>query len=383
VTEPGAPPRRPTVLVISYSPLYRDARVLRQIRLLVADHDVTTVGYGPAPDGVVGHVQIPDEIVYWHKDRRALLAHAYQRTYDTMPVQRWLRARLPVGQHDVVLADDADTVPLAVGLRPRAGVHADLHEYAPRQNEESLPWRLVVAPYYRWLVRTWVTRADSVSTVSPGLASEYRREFGIDAALVLNAPPLADLSPTPVGDPIRLVHAGNGVPDRLETMLAAMALLTSPATLDLYLIDQGDGYVPSLRERYAGSGRVRIHDPVPTEEIVSTLNGYDVGVYVLPPISFNFRHALPNKFFDFVQARLGVVLGPSPEMAALVRRHGFGVVSDDFTAESFARALETLTPQAVDGYKAAAHAVARDLSADAQVQVWADAVASIADRVRV
>src|SRR5690606_38982731 len=117
---------------------------------------ITTVGYGPAPEGVVNHVRIPDEIVYWHKDRRLLLARAYQRTYDTMPVQRWLRAQLPVGKHDVVIANDVDTVPLAIGLEPRCGVHAALHEYAPRQNEESLLWRLVVAPYFRWLVRTWV-----------------------------------------------------------------------------------------------------------------------------------------------------------------------------------------------------------------------------------
>jgi hypothetical protein len=306
------------VLIISYSPLHRDARVLRQIRLLKDRYAVTTVGYGEAPDGVVGHVRIPDEIIYWHKDRRLLALRSYQRLYDSMPVQRWLRDHLPIGEHDVVVANDVDTVPLAIGLKPRRGVHADLHEYASRQNEESLPWRLVVAPYFRWLVRTWVRRADSVTTVSPGLVSEYWREFGVHAQLVMNAPQLADLAPTPVGDPIRLVHAGNGVPERLETMLAAVDLLHTPATLDLYLIDQGNGYVPSLRERYAGSSRVRIHEPVPTDEIVRTLNRYDLGVYVLPPISFNFRRALPNKLFDFVQARLGVVIGPSPDMATLV-----------------------------------------------------------------
>jgi hypothetical protein len=222
-----------------------------------------------------------------------------------------------------------------------------------------------------------VTRADSGTTVSPGLASEYRREFGIDAGLVMNAPPFADLSPTPVGDPIRLVHAGNGVPDRLETMLDAMELLSSPATLDLYLIDQGDGYVPSLRDRYDGSDRVRIHDPVPTDEIVSTLNTYDVGVYVLPPISFNFRHALPNKFFDFVQARLGLVIGPSPDMATLVREHDLGIVTPDFTSAAFAAAVDALTPQQVAEMKAAAAVAAPVLCAERQVGGWSAAVAAL------
>lgn len=374
---------RARVLVLSYSPLYRDARVLRQIRLLASEHEVTTVGYGPAPAGIpghAGHVRIPDEIVYWHKDRRLLLARAYQRTYDTMPVQRWLRERLPVGEHDVVVANDADTVPLAVGLAPRRGVHADLHEYASRQNEESLPWRLVVAPYYRWMVRTWVSRVASVTTVSPGLVAQYRREFGIEADLVMNAPALAELTPTPVGAATRLVHAGNGVPERLETMLAAMALVRSGATLDLYLIDQGTGYVPSLRKRFAGSDRVRIHDPVPTDEIVPTLNRYDVGVYVLPPISFNFRYALPNKFFDFVQARLGLLIGPSPDMAELVRRHDLGVVTPDFSAAELAAAVDALTPEHVTAMKQASHAAAAALSAEQQVSGWSDAVAVLLRR---
>ncbi|WP_156251846.1 glycosyltransferase family 1 protein [Pseudactinotalea terrae] len=368
---------RPRVLIISYSPLYRDARVLRQIRLLKDRYEVSTVGYGEAPEGVASHLRIPDEIVYWHKDRRLLLARAYQRTYDTMPVQRWLRGRLPVGEHDVVLANDVDTVPLAIQLKPRRGVHADLHEYASRQNEESLPWRLVVAPYFRWLVRTWVRRADSVTTVSPGLASEYWREFGIDTRLVMNAPSLIDLAPTPVGNPIRLVHAGNGVPERLETMLTAMDSVTSGATLDLYLIDQGTGYVSSLRDRYADSDRVRIHEPVPTDAIVRTLNDYDLGVYVLPPISFNFRHALPNKFFDFVQARLGLVIGPSPDMAALVREHGLGVVTTDFTAEALAAAIDALTPERAAELKAASDAASTTLCAERQVTGWNDAVEAL------
>ena len=107
---------RDRLLIISYSPLRRDARVLRQIRLFAEDYEVTTVGYGPAPDGVADHVQIPDEIIYWHKDRRLLAVRAYQRMYDRMPVTRFLRERLETGGHDIILANDVDTVPLAVTL---------------------------------------------------------------------------------------------------------------------------------------------------------------------------------------------------------------------------------------------------------------------------
>jgi glycosyltransferase involved in cell wall biosynthesis len=372
---------RPSLLILAWSPLAGDARVLRQVRLFARRYDVTTVGYGPAPDGVVAHLQVPDEIVHWHKDRGALLARRYRAAYDTAPVTRWAREALRGSDWDVVLANDVDTVPLAVGLRPRGGVHADLHEYAPRQNEESWRWRWFVAPYQRWLVRTWVSRADSVTTVGPALAREYRREFAVPAEVVVNAAPYADRSPTPVGSPLRLVHSGVARRNRsLGLMLDAVRATTRPVSLDLYLVPNDPAYLVELQARAADLPQVRFHDPVPPGELGDALAGADVGVFLLPPLTFNYRYALPNKFFDFVQARLGVVVGPSPEMADVVREHGLGVVTDDFTAASLAAALDALTDEDVERFKQASHRVARRYAAEEQVLGWRRAVDALARR---
>ncbi|GAA1179072.1 glycosyltransferase family 4 protein [Ornithinimicrobium humiphilum] len=374
---------RPRLLIMSFSPLRADARVLRQVQLFRERYAVTTLGYGPAPDGVVEHLRLPDDVVNWHKDRRLLATRRFEAAYRTAPVVVAAQALLEgrARGFDVVLADDIDTVPLALDLHPPAGVHADLHEYHPRQNEESRRWRLFVAPYYRWLVRTYGTRADSVTTVGEGIAREYRLRFGLRAGVVVNAPHFVDLEPTPVATPLRLVHSGNAQRHRLDVILAAMDLVTAPMTLDLYLMSNDPGYLEELRTRHAGSDRVRIHPPVAPHELPATLNAHDVGVYVLPPVSFNHLWALPNKVFDFVQGRLALVVGPSPEMAALVRRHGLGVVTDDFTPESLAKALDALTAEDVAGYKQAAHRAARELSAEEQVRGWERAIDTLAARL--
>lgn len=375
--------QRPTLLIMAFSTLVSDARVLRQIRLFTDDYAVTTVGYGPTPDGVVEHVQVPDEVISWHLDRRLVVLRRYQSAYDTSPVIQHLRPRLEPGQWDVVLANDVETVPLAVSLQPAGGVHADLHEYASRQNEESRRWRWFVAPYRRWLVRTWVSRAASVTTVGAILADEYRREFGLEAGVVPNAAPYADRSPTPVGDPLRLVHSGAARRNRsLGVMLDAVRLTQRPVTLDLYLVPNDPAYLAELQHEAADLPQVRFNAPVSPDELVERLGACDVGVFVLPPLTFNYLNTLPNKFFDFVQARLGIVVGPSPEMAALVREHQLGTVTEDFTAESLARALDALTPEAVSGYKAASDAVARELSAEQLVQGWAAAVDGLAARAQ-
>ncbi|UFU07543.1 glycosyltransferase [Ruania halotolerans] len=372
------------VWVISFSPIAEDARVLKQVRVLAAEHEVTTVGYGPPPAEASRHYEIPAELVAWHKDRLSLMLRRYRQVQAKNTVIAHLHTTLPVGEADVVVANDADTVPLALALRPRAGVHVDLHEYAPRENEESWRWRLFVAPYYRWIIRRFVTRAASVTTVGRGLAQEYQREFGIEAGVVENATAFHDAEPTQVERPIRLVHSGNARRNRtLELMIDAVAATSADVTLDLFLMPNDPTYLAELKERAAatnaalGSDRARVHDPVPYAELVPTLCGYDVGVFVLPPLTFNYRWTLPNKFFDFVQARLGIIVGPSPEMAGLVREHGLGEVTEEFTTASLTQVLDRLSPEAVQQWKAASHALAPEVAAERRSGGWVDAVRAL------
>src|SRR5690606_19643463 len=134
-----------------------------------------------------------------------------------------------------------------------------------------------------------------------------------------------------------------------------------------------------LRERIDRvQAPARIQDPVPYSELLRTLNGYDIGIYQPKPINLNHAYALPNKLFDFIQARLGLVIGPAEEMARVVREHGVGVVTADFTAESLRRALDDVTVEDVRRWKQASHAASDALSAERQQQTWTDAVHRIA-----
>lgn len=373
---------RRSLLIITFSPLRSDARLLRQLRLLSPRYAVTTVGYGEAPQGegieLADHIRIPDSIVSWHKDRKQLIARRYQRVYDTAPVIAFLRRELSPGASDLILANDVETVPLAMTLGAD-GVHADLHEYAPRQNEESWRWRLFVAPFNRWIVRRWVTQADSTSTVGAELASEYEREFGIKPDVVVNAAAYVDRAPTPVGDPLRLVHSGLARRNRsLEVMIDAVRMAKRETTLDLYLMPNDPAYLAELKTSAQDLPQVTFHEPVAPHELGDRLAQADLGVFVLPPLTFNYRFTLPNKFFDFVQARLGIIVGPSPEMAGLIEQHGLGAVTEDFTAQSLAAVLDRLSDDQVAAFKEASDAVAHELSAEEQIQGWARAIDALA-----
>lgn len=374
---------RTRLLIASLSPLVGDARVLKQIERFREEYDVVTLGYGEAPDGVAAHLRVPDDAPAWRWPRLALILRQYRRAYWANPAVAAASSLLDQCGTSIQLAiaNDVDTVPLVMRhVDPRC-VHVDLHEYAPRQREELPRWRIFVAPFIRWILRTSVARAASTSTVSGGLARAYHSEFGLHPAVVTNATPYREGAPTPVSRPLRLVHSGAALPNRaLELMIDAVETTMTDVTLDLYLTANDPAYLESLRKRCAGTARCRLSDPVPYSELVDTLAQYDLGVFVLPPTTFNYRWALPNKLFDYVQARLGIVIGPSPEMSAIVDERGLGVVCGDFTADSLRRALDGLTVEGVTEFKAAAHRAAVPLSSALEVEKWATAVAVLRAR---
>lgn len=367
---------RPRILILSFSPIATDARVLKQVALASQLGDVVTCGYGPTPPGVAEHHRIPDELGIYPLNPRLLVLRLGRRALSAAPAVAWARARLSEVRADVVIADDLEAVPVALACFPARVIHADLHEFTPGQHSNDAGWRRYLAPLYRSLARRELRRVGSVTTVAPIIRDEYQRLSGRDdIGVVVNATPFREAEPQPVGEPLRLVHSGVALRNRrLELMLEAVERTTRPVTLDLYLMPNDPAYLAELRERADSLPGVTVHPAVPYADLVETLALGDVGVFVLPPVTQNYAWALPNKLFDFVQARLGVIIGPSSQMAAYVDGLGFGAVTSDFTADSLVAELDALSAERVAEWKAAAHAVARELSAEAAESVWREAL---------
>lgn len=149
---------------------------------------------------------------------------------------------------------------------------------------------------------------------------------------------------------------------RIEVMIEMMRFLDDRFTLDLMLVGSDHSYMQSLKGMAAGDHRVRFIPPVDMLGICDFINSYDIGVFLLPDSNFNLRYALPNKFFEFVQAGLGVAVGPSCEMARLVNEYGVGVVSNSFDPKDLAGCLMRVDKEDVERFKVAAHGAALELS---------------------
>ena len=368
-------PVRPSLLILSFSPIRSDPRVLKQVQLFAPDYDVTTCGYGDAPDGVVEHIEIPREARGWVDDKVSIATRRYSRAYWNIQAVADAKPRLEGRRFDGILANDLTAVPLALSLNPVFGVHGDLHEFAPKEKDDNLRWRLTVAPFMRWVCRRYLKKLTSITTVARGIADQYEADYGVTVGVVTNAAPYAEHEPTPPHSPIRLIHSAAGQRYRkLENFIELMKDAPSNVTLDMIVMPNEPDYVAELKSMGAGVPGLTFRDPVPYAQLVETLADYDVSMTFLPPTNFNLAHALPNKFFEAVQARLGLIIGPSPEMVAILEQYGLGAVVPDFSVESLRRVIADLPPKTVAQWKRAADAAARDLSAEAQQAQWVDAI---------
>ena len=371
---------RARILDLSFSELQRDARVLRQLSVVADYGELTTLGYGPATPYSDHHLRVPSEAPSLPQTPAGVanLALHRHRAADLQAPAAQAALRLTAGQRfDAVVANDARALPVALEIAHGAPVWIDLHEWAPEERTNLTSWRLLVAPWIDHICRHDLPRAAASTTVGTRIAELYADRYGVRPRLMRNAARYADLSPAPTAPdgPIRLVHSGGAVPGRaLEATIDAAAAAGNGFTLDLYLVPAADGgrYLRELRARASGSPRIRLHDPVPPDDLPATLNRFDVGVFWIPPYNRNAELTLPNKLFDFVQARLAVAVGPTVEMADVVRDHGLGVISEGFEVPQIVRSLRTLTPERVDAFKAASDSAARSLSFESEAKVARD-----------
>lgn len=389
-----------SICIISLSPVASDARVLRQIKYLSSSYDLTIIGYGlPHP------AYLPSDSISWIRlDGSAPLttSHDVSKIHFFKTAQRksaniinrallllgnicplafeaWLgrQGDLKNALHhmistpcDAILANDWDTLPIAVkaARMKDAVVVLDLHEYAPLQFENRPGW-WVQKRLRSYMLERYAPRANAVTTVAGLIAERYRDEFGLEPVVIMSAPEqLKDLPRKAFDGTIKLVHHGIASPVRHpELMIETVAKCDERYSLHFMFLE--NDYLQELHRlaEQKAPGRVTFTKPVPPQDITRTIAGYDVGFFPIPPVNYNYHACLPNKFFDFISAGLAVAIGPSPSMAELVRKYGFGVVCNSFDPSEMASRLNQTSNEEWQEMKRAARVASGHINADIEM----------------
>lgn len=374
------------ILVISFSDLSHDARVSRQIDFIKDQNEVTAICYnGKENNGYVLHKIHKTKFTPLVKIISSfyLLLRLHLLAWHVMYRAKEVIQELSKKSFDVIIANDVESLPLAFALKGNAKIIFDAHEYAPRHFEDKLIWRIFFQPFNVYLCKKYIPLVDKMLTVGKGLANEYRTHFGVTPTIITNATWYCDIQPSQTSDKIRLIHHGGSTPSRkLELMIEMMQYLDDRFTLDLMLIvpqlasSKTSGYIDYLKNLAGNDKRITFRPALKSDELIPFLNQYDVGVFLLPPINFNYANTLPNKLFDFIQARLAIAIGPTPEMKEIVENYKNGVVASDFTAKSLADHLIKLTRENVFELKLNSAKAAKELTAERNKKIFQELLLS-------
>lgn len=263
------------------------------------------------------------------------LAGGYSGRLYSRPIIRVIhKSSARDGRMAVAFVSDIFYLPAVVQAAVFDLVILDAREFYPEQMGSSWAFRLLRRPEVIRLCRRYLAQTGIVLTVSDGLSQLYKERFGLSPVVVRSALPTHGKV---MGSPqqktsgfLRLVYMGVANRNRgLDELVEALVESKTNHRMYFYLTGKPND-IQYLQRKFAGEPRVVFMPAVSPDLIVSTMARYDLGLSYFPPKTENLRFGLGNKFFQYLGAGLPVIVGPTPEMEAIVLLHDCGFVVPSF-----------------------------------------------------
>ena len=245
----------------------------------------------------------------------------------------------------IFVSNDLDTLPacwLASKIKGLPLVY-DSHEYFTEVPE--LIGRKFVRNFWLIIEKNLVPGLKYAYTVSEPIAEEYRKAYNVNFQVIRNlpyrsqhpirSPDLLQSDPIPV-----IIYQGSLNPGRgLESVILAMKQLE-----EYRFRIFGDGplrkNLEKLVEENNLSGCVLFMGRVPFSELQSYTRQASLGISLEENLGRNYYYSLPNKLFDYIQARIPVLVSGLPEMRKIVEGYNVGLVTDSLNPEILARLIK-------------------------------------------
>lgn len=227
---------------------------------------------------------------------------------------------------DLVCSNDLDTLlgcRLGCFFRRRPIVY-DSHEYFTEVPE--LIGRPITRGIWSIIERVCIKGIKYSSTVSEGIAEEYNRKYGINMEVIRNVP----FRNENFGHKsVRPTIIYQGVLNEGRGLELAIEMINNLPCYYLMIVGSGELEL-KLRKRVIELNlidRVEFRGRLPYEKLHALTSKAWLGISLEEDLGLNYRYALPNKLFDYIQAQIAVLVSDLPEMSKIVEKYNIGIIA--------------------------------------------------------
>lgn len=244
---------------------------------------------------------------------------------------------------DVLLANDLDSLTanfVASKIRNKPLVY-DSHEYFTEMPE--LINRPKVQRIWKWLESRMLPKIKLAYTVCNSIAKIYSKEYRNEFKVVRNVPVkskmqlIGNLKDT---KKVVLYQGAVNIGRGLEQAILAMKFIDGAK-----LIIAGDGDIKNRLENLVKKehlqNKVEFKGRLAIDELNKLTPKANLGLSIEEDLGLNYRFALPNKLFDYIQARVPVLVTDLPEMTAIVNQYKVGDVTASLDPNILAEKIES------------------------------------------
>ncbi|WP_104748419.1 glycosyltransferase [Helicobacter cetorum] len=351
------------ILVLCASNPKTNPRPSRLISFLKQHHQVSAMGIGTnlkecAIEGVKTFIYPPYQKRSFLQEM-LLVFNALIRNYKPMILTKNRLKIVEILQEhafEVIVCHDLVLLPIVLKYKKQAKVILDLREFYSATDVQNFRFRMLFSPFFSYLTKTYAKECDKVWSVSYGLKKLYFKHYALKTSVLYSLPLRHNLSISPTDENnIGILYHGSASVNRgLERLLEMAQFLEKRFFLDLMLVGDKNN-IAFLKERAKAlqkkGVRVRVIEPVSFENLIPFSNAYDIGLYANAPTNLNIINAMPNKFFEYIQSLLALVVVPNLEMQRMLRFFKNGIASKSSSPESLAQTINALRVCEIQDFK--------------------------------
>lgn len=209
---------------------------------------------------------------------------------------------------------------------------------------------LVHRPFVKkcWVLleKLLLPKLEVAYTVCDSIADYYHKKYQTNFTTIFNYPTkkmvqLGSFSFNTQEKQLILYQGAVNIGRGLELMLSVMKFLPNHIFV---IIGEGDVYrdiQKQIIDLNLGN-QVFFTGKLTPQELAKLTPLANVGISLEEDLGLNYRYALPNKIFDYIQAEVPVLVSDLPEMKQLVLKYNVGVVATNRTPKAIAAQIEKI-----------------------------------------